>query len=338
MNASGMPAPAIGDGSMTWAAKGVGWLRMPLQGPLGFINVWAIDDGDAWTLVDCGLGDAATEAAWLRAFAGPLSGRPVGRILITHGHPDHFGKAGWLARHLDAPLLMTPGEQAGALRAVADGADEARRFYAAAGWDPPTTAHWLDRLAGFRNLYLPLPPAFEPVYAGDTIAMGGTPWRIIGCAGHSPEHAAFHCADRRVFIAGDQVLPRITASVGVWPGDAETDPLGVWLDGLDAIEAAVPDDVLLLPSHGDPFHGLHARVAEMRSGHHAMIARIAAALDRPLRAIDLFDTAFGRPIGPHRIGAATGEVIACLRRLAAEGRATCARDADGVDWWRVTAR
>jgi glyoxylase-like metal-dependent hydrolase (beta-lactamase superfamily II) len=333
-----MPAPAIGDGSMAWVAEGVGWLRMPLQGPLGFINVWAIDDDDAWILVDCGLGDAATESAWLRAFAGPLSGRPVRTVLITHGHPDHFGKAGWLVRHTGARLRMTAGEHRGALRAIGDGAAEATRFYVAAGWDQPTIARWLDRLAGFHDLYLPLPPAFERIRADDALAMGGTPWHVIGCVGHSPEHAAFHCADRRVFIAGDQVLPRITASVGVWPGDEEGNPLRTWLDGLDAIEAAVPDDVLVLPSHGDPFHGLHTRVAEMRSGHHAMIARIAAALDRPRRAIDLFDPAFGKPIGPHRIGAATGEVVACLRWLAAEGRATCARDADGVDWWAVTAR
>ena len=35
-------------------AEGVLWLAMPLESPLKWINVVALDDGDGWTIVDTG--------------------------------------------------------------------------------------------------------------------------------------------------------------------------------------------------------------------------------------------------------------------------------------------
>jgi glyoxylase-like metal-dependent hydrolase (beta-lactamase superfamily II) len=79
-------------------APGLKWLRMPLGGSLAFINVWAIQDGDGWAIVDTGMGGADTQAAWRQAFAGPLAGKTVTRVFVTHMHPDHIGMAGWLTR------------------------------------------------------------------------------------------------------------------------------------------------------------------------------------------------------------------------------------------------
>ena len=338
MSGYGEQAPGVGDGSVAPIAARLGWLRMPLGGPLGFINLWVFDDGDAWTIVDCGLGDAATHAAWRAALAGPLAAKPVGRILITHGHPDHFGAAGWLARETKAPLFMTPGEYEGALRAVAGDDPAAHAFYIAAGWDSETLERWLARIAGFRDYYLPLPGAFTPIRAGMSVRAGDADWRIVGCSGHSPEHAAFWSPEHGALIAGDQVLPRITASVAVWPSRLRHDPLAEWLDGLDRLQDEVPDDVLVLPSHGDPFRGLHARIEEMRAGHHAMIARVEATITKPRRIVDLLDIAFQKKIGPHRVGAATGEVAAVLHWLEAQGRAERVRDGQGVDYWSLSGR
>jgi len=329
-------APGVGDGSVAPLSASLSWLRMPLSGPLSFINLWVIDDGDAWTLIDCGLSDRDTRSAWQAALANPLADKPVGRILVTHGHADHLGAAGWLARETGAPLFIARGEFAALQNALAGDDLPARTFYTAAGLDANAIDAWVTRIRDQLDYYRPLPDAGAPLQADETIRIGGREWRMIGCSGHSPEHIGFWSPDDRILVAGDQVLPRFTANISAWPGPPDYNPLAHWLDGLGALESTVPDDVLILPSHGDPFRGLHARIAEMRAGHHAMLARIATALDRPRRIVDLLDAAFGKKIGPHRIGGAIGEVAACLQWLEAQGRAMRDGDEGGVHWWRLS--
>jgi glyoxylase-like metal-dependent hydrolase (beta-lactamase superfamily II) len=94
------PAP----GEVMPIAPGVLWLRMPLPFALNHINLWLLEDGPGWTIVDCGFAGEQTTALWDQIFAGHLAGRPVRRIIVTHYHPDHIGLAGWLAARWDAPL------------------------------------------------------------------------------------------------------------------------------------------------------------------------------------------------------------------------------------------
>ncbi|HQN50043.1 MAG TPA: MBL fold metallo-hydrolase, partial [Phenylobacterium sp.] len=96
-----------GSGEALEVAPGVKWLRMPLGGSLAYINVWAIDDGDGIAIVDTGMGGSATQQAWRKAFAGPLAGKTVTRVFVTHMHPDHIGMAGWLTRKFQCRLWIT---------------------------------------------------------------------------------------------------------------------------------------------------------------------------------------------------------------------------------------
>src|SRR4051812_48948008 len=83
-------------GSTLEMAPGVHWLRMPLPFALDHINLWLLEDGDAWTMVDCGIGDAKTRSLWEQVIAARFDGKPVKRVFCTHFHPDHAGNAGWL--------------------------------------------------------------------------------------------------------------------------------------------------------------------------------------------------------------------------------------------------
>ena len=96
-------------------------MRLPFA--LDHINLWMLEDGDGWTLVDTGLADAPTRAQWEQVFAATLGARAVRRILVTHFHPDHAGNAGWLCERFGVPLWMTQGEYltAHAVRAGAAG-------------------------------------------------------------------------------------------------------------------------------------------------------------------------------------------------------------------------
>jgi hypothetical protein len=98
----------------------------------------------------------------------------------------------------------------------------------------------------------------------------------------------------------------------------------------------VPDEVLVLPAHNDPFHGLHARLDHLINGHERSLGRLQKLLStEPKRAIDVFGALFARQIGPELLGMATGEGLAHINCLIERGTAVAETDADGVVWYRA---
>ncbi len=45
-------------------APGVHWVRMPLPFKLNHINLYLLDDGDGWTMIDTGYGNDETKELW----------------------------------------------------------------------------------------------------------------------------------------------------------------------------------------------------------------------------------------------------------------------------------
>ena len=320
-------------------APGVRWLRMPLpMAALNHINLWALEDGAGWTLVDTGMQTDATVAAWQSAFAGPLAARPVVRVICTHMHPDHIGMAGWLTRQHNCRLWTTRLEYVTCRMLVADTGREAPadgvRFYHAAGWDDAALEHYRTRFGGFGKAVYALPDSYRRVVDGEELAIGGRAWRAVVGHGHSPEHLCLHCPELEVLISGDQVLPRITSNVSVFPTEPDADPLAEWLTSLASIKQRVSDDVLVLPSHNEPFRGLHARLDALIAGHEERLARLASELAAPKRAVDVFALLFRRRVGVEMLSMATGESVAHLNCLMARGLAVREPDAAAVAWYR----
>lgn len=329
--------PEIGSGRGTPMVPGLVWLRMPLEGQLASINIWALEDGDGFTVVDTGIRSPDTLVAWRRAAEETFDNRTIHRVIATHMHPDHAGMAGWLCSHYGARLWMTRLEYL-TLRMLAsdhgNAPDDAVGFYRAAGMDEA----WLDRyrlrFGDFARRLYPLPVQFRAMCEGDTIRVGCRDWRVVTGGGHSPEHASLWSPKDRILISGDQVLPTISSNVSLHPYEPGADPLNAWLAGLIRVRETVPDDVLVLPSHGRPFRGLHRRIDALIGAHEAGLARLFEMLATSRRAVDVFPALFRREIKDdftRMLG--VGEALAHLACLKARGLIQAKKDGDGVLWW-----
>lgn len=330
-------------------APGVLWIRMPMPFRLNHINLWAIRDGNPdaagadWAIVDTGLQTLDTANAWRRLLtgAGPLAGHSVTRVLVTHMHPDHVGMAGWLTRKFKCRLWMTRLEYLNCRLLTADTGREAPEdgvnFYRKAGWNDDDIENYRARFGGFGKMIHQLPDSYRRLRNGESIPIGEHAWQVIVGSGHSPEHACFYCPGLKLLITGDQVLPKISSNVSVFPTEPDADPLADWLESIERIKAQVPDDVLVLPAHNDPFRGLHARLDALAAEHHRGLDRLRDRLHEPMRAIDVFGALFSRPITsePQLLGLATGESLAHINYLVRRGEAVLEERADGVAWYQL---
>jgi glyoxylase-like metal-dependent hydrolase (beta-lactamase superfamily II) len=152
------------NGRAVQVAPGVKWLRMPLKGPLSFINVWAIAEPGGWAIVDTGVGGAATVQSWREAFKVSLEERPATRVFATHMHPDHLGMAGWLTRKYGCRLWITRLEFLTCRSLTADTGRDAPedgvQFYHAAGWDAEALETYRAKFGSFSKGLHALPDSF----------------------------------------------------------------------------------------------------------------------------------------------------------------------------------
>jgi glyoxylase-like metal-dependent hydrolase (beta-lactamase superfamily II) len=327
------PAP----GEAVEVAPGIHWIRMPLPFALDHINLWLIEDGPAgepsWTVIDAGLRHDRTKELWRTLFEGAMAGRPVGRVIVTHFHPDHIGLAGWLVEERRSELWISRTEWL--MHAMLWFDDKAVlptaqvEAYRENGLGP----EWTEKMIGRGNPYQtrvgPTPASYTRIADGDEIEIGGQSWRVIVGTGHAPEHACLYCAEAGVLISGDQILPKITPNISLWASDRGADPLGDYLGSLDRFRG-LPADTLVLPSHNLPFHGLEARLGQLQHHHDERLARIVDACATPRTAAEILPVLFRRELDLHQIGFAMGESLAHLAYLRHRGRLRQSRNGDGL--------
>jgi glyoxylase-like metal-dependent hydrolase (beta-lactamase superfamily II) len=328
------PAP----GTTREVAPGVHWLRMALPFQLDHINLWMLEDGDGWLLIDSGLGNEPTRALWDRIFAEKIGSKPrienVGRVLITHYHPDHAGNAAWLCKRSGAELWMTRGEFLtvhAARNSSAGYTTEAQmELFRANGLDEAQANALLSRGGLYKKMVPDFPIAHRRLYEGDQVAVGGRDWKVIVGYGHAPEHVSLYCKELNVLIAGDMLLPRISTNVAVRPIDPRSNPLRLFLESIRRYRD-LPEDVFVLPSHGLPFRGAHARVAQLEAHHAERLAELqAACVASPRAAADVLEILFKRKLDTSQIFFALGEAIAHLHYLHYDGQLARSIGADGV--------
>lgn len=329
-----LPAP----GTAMPVAEGIRWVRMPLPFALDHVNLWLVADGNGWAAVDTGYDLPATRDHWTALLAG--LGGPVTRILVTHGHPDHVGLAAWLQARTGAPVAMTFGEFYGA-QALRHGLrrswkEEALDQFRVHGLPEARLEAIRAEPDSYRAGVPRLPRRFARLVDGDQLALGGRAWTVLAGHGHSPEHASFHSGAAGVLISGDMVLPTITTNISVPALSPEDDPLARYLASLKRLRA-LPEDTLVLPSHGRPFRGLHGRLDALEAHHAERLRILEAACRAPRSAADVLPVLFRRPLDAHQTIFAMGEAIAHLNHLAHRGRLAAVPGADGILRFQATA-
>ncbi|MBN8938081.1 MAG: MBL fold metallo-hydrolase [Rhizobiales bacterium] len=326
-----VPTPQPGE--VAELAPGLAWARLPLPFILNHVNVWFLDEGQAWTAVDAGIESPEMRALWEAMLAGPLGGRPLARLVATHGHTDHVGLAGHLVERHGIPFASTLIEWLWARIRHADSHEPPKphvaQYMARNGCDAALVKRFATDRSTFATALGPPPRQIERLHDGAILAMGGRDWQVMTAGGHTEEHASFYSAADHILIAGDQVLSHITPVIGVFPGEPDADPLAEYLASLDRF-TALPEDTLVLPSHGLPFHGLHLRLKALRDHHVKRLDRLHQALDRPMSAYEAAVVLFPRAMGDGHAYLAISETLAHLHRLRGDGLVDVETDAAGV--------
>ncbi|WP_281822771.1 MBL fold metallo-hydrolase [Sphingobium sp. BS19] len=153
----------------------------------------------------------------------------IEKILVTHGHIDHCGEAGTLAKELGVPI---------------EGPHEADRF-------------WISRLEDDGRNYGINGKVFEPdrwLVNGDQVTVGELTFDVYHCPGHTPGHVVFHHAPSKLAIVGDVLFQ---GSIG------RTDfPMGNHQDLIDAITGRLwplGGETAFVPGHGQMSTFAHER-------------------------------------------------------------------------------
>lgn len=327
-------------------APGVYWIRLPLPFALDHINVWLLEDEvdgqRGWTLVDTGVARPEVQKLWQDIEAEHFDGLPLLRIIVTHMHPDHIGLAGWFCQRWNIPLFISLSDYALACLWAMPEQDEktlgatsgeaAALHFARHGLVDPEALAQIKQRSGYYSQLVHRPPAqYQRLLHHTELHIAGRKWRCIVGYGHAPEHMALYCAELNVLISGDMVLPTISTNVSVFAYEPESDPLSLYLDSLKYY-LELPANTLVLPSHGRPFQGMHARIHYLQQHHQERLADTLAACAHPAgcSAAELIPVLFKRELDMHQLSFAMGEAIAHLHLLYFQGQLTRKVEAAGI--------
>lgn len=328
------------EGEAIEVANGILWIRLPLPLALDHVNVYALDDGDSWTIVDTGMSSERSLSIWGKLLEGPLGGKPVRRVIVTHHHPDHVGLAGWFQTEFGAELWTTRTAWLFSRMLLLDEQSEPTRetleFYRSAGMKEEIfEARKAERPFNFADVVHPMPLGYKRLKQGDSLRAAGREWDVHIGNGHAPEHLTLWSRDDNLVISGDQILPSISSNLGVHASEPDADPVAEWHESCERLKELAQSGQLVLGGHKLPFKGLKHRLKQLIDNHHGALDRLFKYLETPHTAAECFTPLFKRKIGASEYGLALAEAIAHLNHLYHLGAISrTRRPEDGAWLWQ----
>ena len=259
------------------SSTGVDIYRFSMQlFPNGFDgHAFILEGAGQLTLIDCGSGIGTSNDDLLAGFRGinqqfgkSFTLRDIERVIITHGHIDHFGGLAFVKRHTDAVVgiheldrrVLTNYEERVIVATKALGI-----YFERAGIDP-TLRETLFQMYGFAKRHVTsIDVDFTIV---DELEIDGM--EFIHTPGHCPGQVCIRLGD--VLLSADHVLSRTTPhqspeSITHYMGlDHYADSLRKLLR-FEGIRIA-------LGGHEDPIHDMYGRINAIRASHNRKLDRI----------------------------------------------------------------
>lgn len=308
---------------------------MPTPYGVGPVNAYLID-AEPLTLVDAGFQTEASKATFVAQLAeAGHEPSEIQRVVITHGHPDHYGLVPWLqemgidvhfperelARMTGKGMRMHFGRlllQAGMPVDLLLKMDEQRNK------DPRP---WLDI------------PSLKLVRDGDVFDFTGFTLEAHHMPGHSGGHFIYFEPDARTLFVGDQLLPHVSPNPLLEPSledhTLRRRSLVDYLDTLDRLKKMEP--TIAHPGHGDPIHDVGALIDRTVAHHLERKSEVAGYLTEQTQSPYEIARRMYPDVEGYDIFLSVSEVVAHLD-LVVDDRGAVIEERDGITYYRSATR
>jgi glyoxylase-like metal-dependent hydrolase (beta-lactamase superfamily II) len=312
---------------------GVVLLPLPLPMRPTIVNVYLVDGGSEWALVDTGMATAESMQAFRTALAElGIEATRIRKIVCTHHHPDHFGTSARYRELCQAEVFLHPLEvERVGFFLPKPRSQQTIDFFLRNGIPRSLFANLPSPGEFWRGLYEPTRPD-HLLADGDRITVGDRTLEVVWTPGHSPGHCVIVLPAEKVAIVGDHLLPKITPHVGI-TSDGPQDPLGDFIASLKKVGELDVDTVL--PAHGGVYHDARRRATQLVEFHeYRMQVMLDVVRGRPRSAYEVALESFGLDADSpfQQQFPATFESLAHLEHMRRQGRVR-RQERDGTTVW-----
>jgi glyoxylase-like metal-dependent hydrolase (beta-lactamase superfamily II) len=294
-------------------------IELPIPFPLKTTNVYFIDQSPR-TLIDTGtMTEAAFEALKKEMEAIGTSLSSIERILITHGHIDHYGMARKISKLSGARIYIHPIDY-GRIRSIIHAFGFLKTVLLRNGVPEALANGALRFIESSQKWGDPLEEAFF-LEDGDIIRFEAMTWKTIHCPGHSPGQICFHWPEEKILFSGDHLLKEITPNP-ILNVSENTPPfhypsLKDYLASVKRIETE--DLTLLLPGHGEEIRDPKGLIRNIYMEYQKRMEDILASLSGGEKtAFDIAGDLFPE-VSPFEIFLGISEVLGHLKIMRENG-------------------
>lgn len=296
-------------------------LSLPTPFAVGPVNSYVIVS-EPMTMIDAGVNTVDSENALKLGFAAKgLFVESVERILVTHGHPDHYGLVPLIKKMSRAEAYLGDEE----LQRLTDHRVpwELARLLLEAGF-PQELLENMGKLARrMERVHQVTQLDCKPVREGDTFEFRDFSLIAIGLPGHTGGHLGYLEPDTSTLFAGDTLLPHLSPNPLMEP---EGEPpsrrrpsLKQYLESLDRLEELSLR--LVYPGHGPPITDPAAIIRYMREHHERRLEVVRGCLDQKGKNPYEVSRELYPNVKEYDYFLAVSEVVAHLDVLVEHGRA-----------------